>query len=158
MAQKYYKPSWQDIEKACQALAKKIKPIPDLMVAITKGGLPVAVILANKYFDHPPVITLQLKEVQTEGQADYQVKKVKLISPLNAYPIKGKTVLIIDDVADSGATLKEAVDIVKTHQPKSLTVATLHYKPRTIIKPDIWVKKINDNVWINYPWEKKIRP
>ena len=145
--------TWQDILKHCQIIAKKITHSPDLIVAITKGGLPIATVLANQYLNDPPIITLQLKEIESEGKANYQAKEVKTISPLNNYPIEGKNVLIVDDIADSGSTLKKAIKIVKRHHPKSLTTTCLHYKPRTIVKPDIFAKKIDNHVWIVYPWE-----
>ena len=145
--------SWQDIETDCQSIAKKVKTPINLIIAITKGGLPIATILANKYLNNPPIITLQLKEISLEKKANYQAKKVKLISPLNHYPIKNKKVLIVDDVADTGFTLKEVIKQVKAHRPQSLTLATLHYKPRTVIKPDIFAQKIPNSTWIVYPWE-----
>ena len=145
--------SWQDILKDCQTIAKKLKNPPNLIIAITKGGLPIAAVLANKHLNNPPIITLQLKEIQIQGKAGYKAKKVKLISPLNSYPIKGKRVLIVDDVADSGSTLKKAIEIVNQHHPQSLTTACLHYKPRTHTIPDIFAKKIDNHVWIVYPWE-----
>ncbi len=145
--------SWEEIETDCQKLSKKIRRQIDLMVAITKGGLPPATILANKFLNNPHIITLQLEEISKEGQADYKAKKVNVVSPLNTYPIKNKNVLIIDDVADSGQTLKQAIDLVKDHSPASILTAALHYKPRSHTKPDIYSRKIADDVWIVYPWE-----
>jgi len=124
--------SWQDIEADCKNLINQLKNTPiDLIVAITKGGLPIATILSNKYLNDTHIITLQLEEISNKGQANYQANKVKLISPLNTYPIKNKNVLLIDDVADSGSSLKEAIKLINKHQPAKLTTATLHYKPRS---------------------------
>ena len=145
--------SWQDILDHCQIIAKKINPPIDLIIAITKGGLPIATVLANKHFNNPPIITLQLKETKTQGKANYKTSKVKIISPLNNYPIKNKHVLIVDDVADSGNTLKKAIQLVNQHYPQSLTTACLHYKPRAHTMPDIFAKKIDNHIWIVYPWE-----
>src|SRR4030042_6301454 len=95
--------SWSDIENDCQTIAKSLKNSPvDLIVAITKGGLIPAVILANKYLRKPHIITLQLEEITKEGKANYQSKQVRVVSELNIYPLKGKSVLLIDDVADTG--------------------------------------------------------
>ncbi len=146
--------SWQDIEADCKNLINQLKNTPiDLIVAITKGGLPIATILSNKYLNDTHIITLQLEEISNKGQANYQANKVKLISPLNTYPIKNKNVLLIDDVADSGSSLKEAIKLINKHQPAKLTTATLHYKPRSHTKPDIFSQKIENDVWIVYPWE-----
>src|SRR3989344_8100493 len=127
MTQKVYI-GWDDVEKACKNLADQVKKEKiEVIVAITKGGLPIATIMANKYLDNPPIITIQLKDTLHRTQkANYQAKRVDLISPLNSYPITNKRVLIVDDVSDSGSTIIEAVKITK---------------------------KFADNIWIVHPWE-----
>jgi hypoxanthine phosphoribosyltransferase len=67
--------------------------------------------------------------------------------PSNHYP----EMLIIDDIADSGVTLEE--------WKQEFTVpkfATLHYKTISKVKPDFYVKEIDENYgWVVYPWEKE---
>jgi hypoxanthine phosphoribosyltransferase len=146
--------SWKDIEQDCATVAHKLKKEKvDLIVAITKGGLPPAVILANKYLGKPHIITLQLEEIVKEKKAGYLARKVSLISPLNTYPIKGKSLLIVDDVADTGQTLAKAIELVASHKPTKITTATLHYKPRSKAIPHIYARKIPNHTWIIYPWE-----
>lgn len=154
MTQKVYI-GWDDVEKACKELAGKVKKENiEVIVAITKGGLPVATLLASKYLDNPPIITIQLKETTHGTQtANYEAKRVDLISPLNSYPISDKRVLIVDDVSDSGSTLSEAVKITNKLNPKKIITATLFYKPRTKIIPDYYTKMFADDVWIVHPWE-----
>jgi hypoxanthine phosphoribosyltransferase len=55
--------------------------------------------------------------------------------------------LVIDDIADSGVTLKNTVGCY---------TAALHYKPHTsCFKPDIYAEKHDGNEWIIYPFERK---
>jgi hypoxanthine phosphoribosyltransferase len=59
--------------------------------------------------------------------------------------------LIIDDIADSGDTLK----LWKKTFPTN-TFATIHYKDISIVKPEIFAKEIKEDYgWIVYPWEKE---
>ena len=54
--------------------------------------------------------------------------------------------LVIDDICDSGKTLK-------TIQSPT---AVLHYKPHTsIIEPTFYACKFESDDWIVYPWENK---
>jgi len=145
--------SWEQIEIDCLKASKKIKKPVDVVVAITKGGLPIAAIIANKYLNHPPVITLQIKEIVAEGKANYQTKTIQIVAPLNPFPLHRKHILIVDDVADSGKTLKATVKLIKTKKPKSITTLCLHYKSRTSVKPNIYVNKVRSQTWIVYPWE-----
>jgi hypothetical protein len=154
MTQKVYL-SWEGVEKDIKSLSLKVsKENIDVIVAITKGGLPMATVMANKYLDNPPIITIQLKETAHGKQkANYKAKRVDIISPLNSYPIKEKRVLIVDDISDSGSTLIEAVKITKSLKPKKVVIATLYYKPRTKLMPDYWVKKFSNDTWVVHPWE-----
>lgn len=146
--------SWDDIENDCKVIANQVNFKVDVIIAITKGGLPMATILASKYLDNPPVITIQLQEtVHGKQKANYQAKSVDLISPLNSYPIADKRVLIVDDVSDTGTTIIETIKIAKKLKPKLLITATLHYKPRTKKMPDIFAQKVENDVWIVYPWD-----
>lgn len=53
-------------------------------------------------------------------------------------------ILIVDDIADTGITLEKFDDLGDT--------ATLHYKPRSSVKPTYYVEETSD--WIVYPYEK----
>jgi len=59
-----------------------------------------------------------------------------------------KKVLLVDDVADTGKTLHE----IRNTFGVFFSVATLHYKPRSIVKPNFYVEETTD--WLIYPWEK----
>jgi hypoxanthine phosphoribosyltransferase len=53
--------------------------------------------------------------------------------------------LVVDDVCDSGLTLKNYAGVY---------TAVLHYKPHTsCFKPSIWGEIYNENEFIYYPWE-----
>jgi len=52
--------------------------------------------------------------------------------------------LIVDDIADTGLTLTSY---------KNFKIATVYYKPRSKIKPDYYVREVNNSDWIVFPWE-----
>jgi hypoxanthine phosphoribosyltransferase len=55
--------------------------------------------------------------------------------------------LVIDDIADTGETLKNTIGVY---------TAVLHYKPHTsCYKPNIYAYKHIGDEWIIYPWERK---
>ncbi len=85
---------------------------------IPRGGLVVAVYLSHRL--KLPCLT-------------------KLLGPV------GST-LVVDDIADTGKTLKEYKEL-------GFDTATIYYKPRSIIKPTYFVKEIKDTDWIVYPYE-----
>ena len=55
--------------------------------------------------------------------------------------------LVIDDICDTGITLKNTVGVY---------TAVLHYKPHTsCCTPNIYAHEHTGDEWIIYPWEKK---
>ncbi len=61
--------------------------------------------------------------------------------------------MLIDDLVDSGNTMHEILAMLKSELPEAtIKIATLCYKPHSIVKPDYFVATTED--WIVFPWEK----
>jgi hypothetical protein len=60
-------------------------------------------------------------------------------------------VLIVDDVADSGRSLTVAKEYILKQGAGEVKIATLHYKPVSMFKPDFFIG--TTDAWIIYPWE-----
>lgn len=43
--------------------------------------------------------------------------------------ITGKHVVVLEDIVDTGITIEKMISLLESHQPKSLKIATLLYKP-----------------------------
>lgn len=56
-----------------------------------------------------------------------------------------KDTLVVDDICDTGETLKKSV---------ATYTATLHYKPTAGFTPNFYAKEVGSE-WIIYPWERK---
>ena len=82
-----------------------------------------------------------------------------ILPPLmDASELPGKRVLVVDDVADSGKTLRMVMEML-SHQDldlggRTVTVdarsAVIYRKPRSIVEPDYWWRTTDR--WINFPW------
>lgn len=68
--------------------------------------------------------------------------------------LKGK-VLLVDDMVDSGKTIREVVAHLKACYPAitEIRVAVLWYKAHSVLKPDWYVEYLADNPWIHQPFE-----
>ena len=69
------------------------------------------------------------------------------------------TVLVVDDVFDSGLTMDAITRSIKSNAgenaPKEIKIATLYYKPsrnKTTIEPDYYLNEIDDE-WVVFPHE-----
>lgn len=61
--------------------------------------------------------------------------QVKELIGLNE-PVTGRTLVVLEDIIDTGITITEVVDILKSHNPKAVKIATL------LLKPDKFVNKM----------------
>ncbi|PAV11151.1 hypothetical protein ASJ81_11095 [Methanosarcina spelaei] len=77
--------------------------------------------------------------------------RIKFPIPEN---IAGKKILIIDDVTDTGETLKLAVDYVLSLNTTDVRTAVLQHKTCSAFTPDFYAQKILKWRWIIYPWAR----
>lgn len=146
---KFAKISWERFEKDCLALATKIiqrKLAIDRIVAIARGGL----VMGRLFSDY---LELPISGITIFSYKNMQQKKETKITETPTSSFKNQTILIVDDVADSGRTFQLAVNYFKKHQVKKIYTAALYYKSHTQFLPDFVDQKIDK--WIIYPYETR---
>src|SRR3972149_9185297 len=105
MAIHYLPVSWQTYHSTAQKLAATIldqHESIDLIVAIARGGLSLGLILSD--YLRIPISTIVIQsytDIQKQGE-------LKITGKLQT-PIWGKTILLVDDIADSGKTFKRVI-------------------------------------------------
>lgn len=146
---KYLAPSWNDLTQllfviATQILAKQLQF--DRIITLTKGGWPMSRTLVD---------FLAIESVATIGIKFYTGIDERIEKPIiyQDLPISvaGERVLLFDDVADTGKSLRFAAEYLQTKQVASLTTATVFYKPHSVIKPDFYAAESSE--WIVFPYE-----
>ncbi|MCT7562192.1 phosphoribosyltransferase [Aliarcobacter butzleri] len=148
MEKLYY--SYEIFKDDTQALVDKCRDFnPEVLLAIARGGLTLSHLMAQ---------ALDIRNLFTINCVSYD--KDKQISAPNIFNIPDltdtKKVLIIDDIVDSGKTMKEIIKILKEKFPKvEFKLATIFYKKTAVIKPDYYVK--NADVWIDFFWEVDVK-
>jgi xanthine phosphoribosyltransferase len=66
---------------------------------------------------------------------------------------KAKRVLLMDDIIDSGETVKEVLASLKNHFPDvEFRIASIYYKKTAAIQPDFALYEADE--WIEFFWEK----
>jgi hypoxanthine phosphoribosyltransferase len=66
--------------------------------------------------------------------------------------VSGKKVLVVDDVSDTGESLKAARDHVLERGASDVRTVTVYFKPDSSFKPDFFANSTAD--WIIFPWER----
>lgn len=62
----------------------------------------------------------------------------------------GENWLVVDDLVDSGETIKA----VKQYFPKAVYVVLIA-KPKGLMVADHYVQIVEQNIWVAFPWEKE---
>jgi len=144
--QKYIILRWRDVEALVDTLASKIEATyrPTLIVGIQRGGATVAHLISDR---------LDIYNICTVGCRSRRGAEREIYQPLPLRRLTEHDVLLVDDVADSGKSMRYVVDgEISPKKPRSLRTATLHIKPWSEFTPDFYVKRIDG--WISYPWER----
>ncbi len=118
----------------------------DRVIILSKGGWPIARILV----DFLPIIKIASLGLKFYHNVNHTSKKVEIYQEL-VYDLKNESILLLDDVADSGQSLKCACDYLKKKGVKNIKIATLFYKSHSIIKPDFFI--LTTDLWIIFPYE-----
>lgn len=142
--------SWEQFYRLCRQLARRIHSeglCPDLIVAIGRGGYMPARILSD-YFGVFDLAYLKIEHYR--GARSRQAARIRY--PLNV-DIRGRHVLLVDDVSDSGDTFEVAIRHLQEHGGAAgLRTAVLHHKRVSRFVPDYYAEEVVDWRWIIYPW------
>ncbi len=67
--------------------------------------------------------------------------------------VTGKKVLVVDEVADTGKSLRLVKSHLKERGATEVKILTIYYKPWSVVVPDWYGKETSR--WIVFPWERK---
>ncbi|AKB30522.1 phosphoribosyltransferase [Methanosarcina siciliae T4/M] len=93
-----------------------------------------------------------LKIEHYTGTAAIDTGETHIRYPLPADVIKGKKVLIVDDIVDTGESMISAKAHVEARNPREVRTASLQYLRSSKIDPDYVGERLEDWSWIVYPW------
>jgi len=151
MAVTYEFVDWEKCYQLClNAYGKLTKTAfePDVVVGMARGGWVPARILADL------LVTGQTANVMVEFYRDiYKTdESPRIVQPVSS-ETRWKRVLLVDDIADTGRSLKAIVEHLKAQKVAELRTLCLHVKPWTEFRPDFYAA--TSRAWVVYPWELK---
>ncbi|MDG6103587.1 phosphoribosyltransferase [Dactylosporangium aurantiacum] len=143
---------WQTFGDASRGLAQAVADDgfrPDVVLCVARGGLLLAGALGY---------ALDVKRLVMMNVLYYTGVDERLDAPVVLRPtpdgedLAGARVLIVDDVSDTGATLRVVRDFCAVHAA-DVRCAVLYEKPQTVVRCE-YVWRRTDR-WINFPWSSE---
>lgn len=146
--EKHYYP-YEDFLADTIDLTEKIDWTFDSIIAIARGGMTLAHLL-GEYYDIREVYSINT--IGYEDTTKLESVKVFNIPELN----EAKSVLIVDDIVDSGDTLVEVLKVLRQMYPAVIfKTASLFYKKSAKIAPNWYVQEADK--WIEFFWTEDIK-
>ena len=105
------------------------------LICVLKGGVCFTVELAKRI---TVPVSFDFMSVSSYGAGTESSGIVKIIKDLDE-PLKGKDVLIVEDIVDSGRTLSYLKDMLMQREPASIKICTLLDKPSRRVKKEVVV-------------------
>jgi hypothetical protein len=144
-------PAWDEIYESLLGLAERIRGNgfkPDVIVGVSRGGWPPARVMSD-LLENPAIANVKaefyLDVAKTKGEP--------VITQPVSVSVRDKKVLLMDDVADTGKSLRLVKSHLKERGATDVRIATIYYKPWSVVIPDYYEKKTS--LWIIFPWERK---
>lgn len=125
----------QRIREIGEAISKDFAGKEVHLVCVLKGGTFFLCELAKRITVD---CTLDFMQVSSYGGGTSSSGIVKIVKDLDE-PLKGKNVIIVEDIIDSGRTLSHLLKIFEQREPASLTLCTLLDKPDRRVVDDVKV-------------------
>ena len=144
----------EEIAAKCKEIGAKLTEEYEgrfpLAIGVLKGALPFMSDVLRQVHTH---LEMDFMDVSSYGGTNTKSSgEVKILKDLNT-KVEGRDLLIIEDIIDSGNTLRYLVDLFKYRQANSVKIVTLLDKPsgRTAnIKADIVGFDVPDEFVVGY--------
>lgn len=147
-SQKSFPVTWDQFHRDSRALAWRLQALGpfDALVAITRGGLVPAAIVARE-LNIRVVESVAVKSYDHQNQGGIKVLK-SITGDLLEKARNGGKILIVDDLVDTGATARVVRDMLP-----GAHFATVYAKPKGREMVDTFITEVSQDTWIFFPWD-----
>jgi len=124
----------------------------DLIVGISRGGVIPALLMSHAW-NIPLDVVVTSSYTKENKQSKLKIGKPSYL----CFPdiMKESRILIVDELVDSGKTMKTVVDLYKKKGFRNLMTAVLFYKENSKFDPDYFAASEDKDTWIKFPYEKE---
>ncbi|RXK01282.1 nicotinate phosphoribosyltransferase [Arcobacter sp. CECT 8986] len=144
----YY--SYDEFKNDTQKLVDSCRDYnPDILLAVARGGLTLSHLMAQ---------ALDMRNLYSLNSIHYEGElKLDTFNIFNIPDVShAKRVLVVDDIVDSGETMREILKVLREKFPEvDFKLATIFYKKTAVLQPDYTVREATE--WIDFFWEVDVK-
>ncbi|OYR54071.1 phosphoribosyltransferase [Halorubrum halodurans] len=143
--------NWEYIYGLCRNVSNAVKRAdfePDVVVALARGGWFAGRCICD-FLGLDDLTSLKMEHYV--GAAD-KSDEPQIRYPMPEGSVEDKDVLIIDDIADTGGSIRRAEEYVEERDAGTVRTATLQLLGTSEFDPDFVGERLETWTWVVYPW------
>ncbi|RZN38720.1 MAG: phosphoribosyltransferase [Methanophagales archaeon ANME-1-THS] len=145
---------WTYAYDLCKDVGEVIKAAgfqPEVIIGVARGGWFLARVLCD-FFLLKDLFSLKMEHWGLTATITGDAEMKYGLDEAAKRRLKGKKVLIADDVTDTGDSINLVAEYVQSLGVTELKTATMHHKTTSSFTPDFYGELIRDWKWVIYPW------
>ena len=115
----------------------------DCVVAIARGGISLGVVLAHEF--RVPLFTIRVKSYIDKRKSNLFIGEIPV-------ELRGKRVIVVDDIIDSKETIAGVCDRLKSFGVNVISKVVL-CKREGVQEECIFGREVKKGVWVDFAWE-----
>ncbi len=141
--------SWELFNELANKVAMKMREDnyrPDFMIGLARGGWVLSRVLCD-YLGIKDLVSLKVEHWGVTATPD---GKAQIKFPIDI-DLSERNVVVVDDITDTGESMKVAVEYIKKLNPKTVKTAALRNIQGSTFTPDYYGDEITWR-WVVFPW------
>ena len=142
--------SFQEVHEKVRLVAEKVKASgfdPTTIVGLARGGWVPARLMCD-FLGITDLVSLKVEHwLETGKTKDEATIRYPLVTSM-----RGKRLLVVDDITDTGKSLLTSLEHLKELEPDDMKVGVMQYITQSTIKPDYYAEEVAEWFWFIYPW------
>ena len=142
---------WERVYNLCKCISRGVRGDgfkPDAIVAIARGGWYAGLVLS----DLLSIKDLRSVKIEHWGYTGEITGLAMITQPIVGDGLDKKNVLLVDDITDTGDSMRLALKHLDVLNAKSVKTAVLKHKTISSFKPDYIGTEMDDWKWVVFPW------
>ena len=149
---------WDYAYDLCRDVREEMRKaafVPEVVVGVARGGWYLARVLCD-FFLLKDLVSLKTEHWGLTATVTGAAEMKFGLDDAAKQKIRGRRVLVADDVTDTGDSVKLVVEYLESREvgagAKEVRTAVLHHKTSSPFVPDFYGELVKDWKWVVYPW------
>jgi uncharacterized protein len=147
--------SWTDYEELVRKIVAHVEHDhikPDLIVGIARGGLPLLASTAS-FFGTRQIGVIFMQKRLTDDVFAERLPKAVCDGVGIPFPIRGRAILLVDDIIRSGQTVAAASNVLLQAGAGVIKVTSIYKESGSYSFSHFSAATVSPDVWIVFPWD-----